>query len=150
RWISDKPFSHPSMGRSSECCKQEERYQELRNQRVRRHGWRCQLCGSMTNLEVHHQQFRSHSGEDTEQNLIYTLQDMRFGGAFFILAPSVSRGMVSATVVNQGYVAINSPHQNSVMYPSIGVNASGKAVIAFSVVGQDFFPSAGFASLDAV
>ena len=30
------------------------------------------------------------------------------------------------------------------------MNASGKAVIAFSVVGQDFFPSAGFASLDAV
>jgi 5-methylcytosine-specific restriction endonuclease McrA len=24
----------------------------------------------MTNLEVHHREFRSHSGEDTEENLI--------------------------------------------------------------------------------
>jgi len=29
----------------------------------------CQFCGSRTNLEVHHQQFRSHSGEDKD-NLI--------------------------------------------------------------------------------
>jgi len=37
---------------------------------LRRDGWRCQFCGSLTNLEVHHQQFRSHSGEDEEDNLI--------------------------------------------------------------------------------
>jgi len=74
---------------------------------------------------------------------------IRTGAAFFILTPSVTGGEVDATVFNQGYVAIDSPSQNSVMYPSIGVNASGKAVIAFSVVGQDFFPSAAFATLDA-
>jgi len=45
-------------------------YQKLREQVLRRDGWRCQLCGSMTNLEVHHKQFRSHSGEDSEHNLI--------------------------------------------------------------------------------
>jgi len=45
-------------------------YQELREQVLRRDGWRCQFCGSMTNLEVHHQQFRSHSGPDLEDNLI--------------------------------------------------------------------------------
>jgi hypothetical protein len=28
-----------------------ERYRELRKQVLRRDGWRCQLCGSMTNLE---------------------------------------------------------------------------------------------------
>jgi 5-methylcytosine-specific restriction endonuclease McrA len=33
-------------------------------------GWRCQSCGTMSNLEVHHKQFRSHSGEDSEENLI--------------------------------------------------------------------------------
>ena len=37
---------------------------------LRRDGWRCQFCGSRQNLEVHHQHFRSHSGEDTERNLI--------------------------------------------------------------------------------
>jgi 5-methylcytosine-specific restriction endonuclease McrA len=45
-------------------------YQELRERVLRRDGWSCQFCGSMTNLEVHHQQFRSHSGPDTENNLI--------------------------------------------------------------------------------
>jgi ATP-dependent DNA helicase RecQ len=47
-----------------------ESYETLRQQILRRDGWRCQLCGTMTNLEVHHQQFRSHSGDDSEQNLI--------------------------------------------------------------------------------
>jgi 5-methylcytosine-specific restriction endonuclease McrA len=45
-------------------------YEELRERVLRRDGWRCQSCGSMTNLEVHHQQFRSHSGSDHEGNLI--------------------------------------------------------------------------------
>ncbi|MGC1380930.1 MAG: HNH endonuclease [Candidatus Baltobacteraceae bacterium] len=36
---------------------------------LHRDGWRCQGCGTMTNLEVHHRQFRSHSGPDTEENL---------------------------------------------------------------------------------
>ena len=45
-------------------------YEQLRNQVLRRDGWRCQLCGTMSNLEVHHQEFRSQSGDDSEQNLI--------------------------------------------------------------------------------
>ena len=45
-------------------------YERLRQRVLRRDSWRCQSCGTMTNLEVHHQQFRSHSGHDTEQNLI--------------------------------------------------------------------------------
>jgi len=45
-------------------------YERLRQQVLGRDGWRCQSCGAMLNLEVHHQQFRSHSGEDSEENLI--------------------------------------------------------------------------------
>jgi 5-methylcytosine-specific restriction endonuclease McrA len=45
-------------------------YESLRQQVLRRDGWRCQLCGTRANLEVHHKQFRSHSGHDSEQNLI--------------------------------------------------------------------------------
>jgi len=45
-------------------------YEQLRHQVLRRDGWRCQSCGSMSNLEVHHKDFRSHSGDDTEKNLI--------------------------------------------------------------------------------
>jgi ATP-dependent DNA helicase RecQ len=45
-------------------------YESLRQQILRRDGWRCQSCGAMSNLEVHHREFRSHSGEDSEENLI--------------------------------------------------------------------------------
>jgi ATP-dependent DNA helicase RecQ len=45
-------------------------YESLRQQILRRDGWRCQSCGTMSNLEVHHREFRSHSGSDTEENLI--------------------------------------------------------------------------------
>jgi len=45
-------------------------YDELRRAILQRDGWRCQFCGAMVNLEVHHQKSRSHSGEDTEKNLI--------------------------------------------------------------------------------
>jgi 5-methylcytosine-specific restriction endonuclease McrA len=45
-------------------------YESLRTQILRRDGWRCHSCGTMSNLEVHHKQFRSHSGRDSEENLI--------------------------------------------------------------------------------
>jgi ATP-dependent DNA helicase RecQ len=45
-------------------------YETLRQQMLRRDGWRCQLCGTMSNLEVHHKRFRSHSRHDSEENLI--------------------------------------------------------------------------------
>ena len=45
-------------------------YENLRQEILRRDGWRCQLCGSMSNLEVHHREFRSHSGPDSRENLV--------------------------------------------------------------------------------
>jgi len=45
-------------------------YEQLRRQVLHRDGWRCQACGAMSNLEVHHQEFRSHAGDDSEPNLI--------------------------------------------------------------------------------
>jgi len=45
-------------------------YEELRQQVLRRDGWRCQLCGTLSNLEVHHKEFRSQSGDDSDENLI--------------------------------------------------------------------------------
>jgi len=47
-----------------------ELYQQLRQEVLRRDGWRCQACGARSNLEVHHRQFRSQSGDDSEPNLI--------------------------------------------------------------------------------
>jgi ATP-dependent DNA helicase RecQ len=45
-------------------------YDTLRNQVLLRDGWRCQSCGTMSNLEVHHKEFRAHSGDDSDENLI--------------------------------------------------------------------------------
>ncbi len=45
-------------------------YEKLRQEVLRRDSWRCQSCGAMSNLEVHHQKFRSQSGPDSEENLI--------------------------------------------------------------------------------
>jgi 5-methylcytosine-specific restriction endonuclease McrA len=45
-------------------------YRELHRRILERDGWRCQVCGSMQNLQVHHLKLRSRSGSDEEQNLI--------------------------------------------------------------------------------
>jgi len=45
-------------------------YERLRQLVLRRDGWRCQLCGTMFSLEVHHKEFRSRLGHDCEENLI--------------------------------------------------------------------------------
>ncbi len=44
-------------------------YERLREQVLRRDAWRCQGCGTRSNLEVHHQ-LRSQGGHDSEENLI--------------------------------------------------------------------------------
>ena len=45
-------------------------YERLREQVLRRDSWRCQCCGTRSNLEVHHKEFRSKGGDDSEENLI--------------------------------------------------------------------------------
>jgi hypothetical protein len=64
------------------------------------------------------------------------------GAAFFVLHPSGT----SASVITQGIIALAN---NNVTYPAVAVNSSGRGVIAFTVLGADHFPSAGYAALDA-
>lgn len=47
-----------------------EQYRLLRERVLQRDGWRCQLCGSLRNLQVHHKISRSMMGDDDAQNLI--------------------------------------------------------------------------------
>src|SRR6266851_3688409 len=63
---------HPEMIRPKAAPSQLDplSYESRRQQVLRRDGWRCQSCGTMSNLEVHHREFRSHSGGDSEENLI--------------------------------------------------------------------------------
>ena len=45
-------------------------YERLRYPILHRDGWRCQSCGTMSNLEVHHKILRSQGGSDSEEHLI--------------------------------------------------------------------------------
>jgi 5-methylcytosine-specific restriction endonuclease McrA len=47
-----------------------ESYKELCRQVLARDNWRCQICGSRNNLQVHHQELRSQQGSDEDFNLI--------------------------------------------------------------------------------
>ncbi len=47
-----------------------EAYRDLQRQVLERDSWRCQSCGAMQNLQVHHLEFRSRSGDDDEMNLV--------------------------------------------------------------------------------
>ena len=72
-------------------------------------------------------------------------QNLVAGIAFFVVSPKFDDGRLSAKVKKQGYVSVLN---NNVFYPSVGVTHDGKGVIAFSLAGPDFFPSAAFASFD--
>jgi 5-methylcytosine-specific restriction protein A len=45
-------------------------FEKLRHEILRRDGWRCQACGKMSNLDVHHKQYLSQAGNDCDENLI--------------------------------------------------------------------------------
>jgi 5-methylcytosine-specific restriction endonuclease McrA len=59
-----------SLRKNSRARLEPESYRELHRQVLERDTWRCQICGCMQNLQVHHLEFRSHSGTDEEHNLI--------------------------------------------------------------------------------
>ena len=50
-------------------------YRRLHQEILERDSWRCQSCGSLQGLEVHHIQHRSQSGSDSDDNLIALCSD---------------------------------------------------------------------------
>ncbi|PYX76300.1 MAG: hypothetical protein DMG72_05215 [Acidobacteria bacterium] len=52
-----------------------ESYKQLCLQVFQRDGWKCQYCGGMNQLQVHHKEFRSRCGHDSEGNLITLCAD---------------------------------------------------------------------------
>jgi hypothetical protein len=67
------------------------------------------------------------------------------GIAWFATSPATSSaGTLSATMAGQGYLGVN---KEDVIFPSIGVTPAGKAVMAFTLVGPDYHPSAAWAPL---
>ncbi len=68
----------------------------------------------------------------------------RTGIAYFIVKPGWKNGKLASHMAAQGYVSLEG---QSVFFPSIGVNAAGQAVMAFSFSGPGYFPSTGYVSL---
>ena len=45
-------------------------YRRLMTRIFERDGWRCQKCGSLEHLQIHHKVYRSQQGDDALANLI--------------------------------------------------------------------------------
>ena len=68
------------------------------------------------------------------------------GVEWFDTAPSTSTGSVAASLTNSGYVGLGN---NNLTYPAIGLTSAGKGVMAFTLVGTDYYPSSGYAMVDS-
>jgi hypothetical protein len=70
------------------------------------------------------------------------------GIAYFVVqpaAPTTNTASVTATMANQGYVAVN---RDSVFFPSIGVTSGGtKAAMVFTLAGPGSYPSTAYIRL---
>ncbi|TME84603.1 MAG: hypothetical protein E6I45_01095 [Chloroflexi bacterium] len=69
------------------------------------------------------------------------------GVAWYIVKPDTSSGSLVAKVAREGILGLAG---NNLTYPAIGVTPSGRGVMAFTVVGNDYYASAGYAAIDAV
>lgn len=73
--------------------------------------------------------------------------ELKAGIAWFAVSPKINgAGKVIGQVKKQGYLALA---DNNLTYPAIAIGANGKGAIAFTVVGETNFPSAGYAIIDA-
>ncbi len=68
------------------------------------------------------------------------------GIAWFIVTPSWTSAGLGGSIANQGYISVN---RNSVAFPSAAVNAAGRGIIGFSLIGPDYYPSAAYVTLDS-
>jgi hypothetical protein len=68
------------------------------------------------------------------------------GIAWFAVEPKINgAGKVEAKLKREGYVALAN---NNLTMPALAMLPSGKGAIAFSILGEEFFPSAGYVTID--
>jgi len=72
--------------------------------------------------------------------------DTQAGIEWFIVKPTTSGAGVTAALQNSGYLGVE---DNNLTYPAIGVTTSGRGAMVFTMLGDDHFPSAAFAPIDA-
>jgi hypothetical protein len=68
------------------------------------------------------------------------------GVAWYIVKPDVSTGSASGKIALTGTTGVEG---KDVIYPAIGVTASGRGVVAVTLVSATNFPSAAYAPIDA-
>jgi len=73
-----------------------------------------------------------------------TLDHNRSGIEYFIVNPA-GPDVQSASLRRSGYLGLSG---NNVTYPAIATTESGRGVMAFTLVGDDYYPSAAYASID--
>lgn len=101
------------------------------------------------------------SGDDRMQQVVYAYNQLwsglntivqapggtaYVGIAYFCVQPSWQAANLQATILNQGYVSVTG---DNVMFPAIGVTRDGKAVMSFTLVGPDYFPSAAYTPIQS-
>ena len=73
--------------------------------------------------------------------------EIKSGIAWFAVAPKINgAGKVEGQVKKQGYLALAN---NNLTYPAIAMGTNGKGAIAFTVVGEDYYPSAGYVTINS-
>lgn len=69
--------------------------------------------------------------------------NLQAGIAWFAVAPGADPSLATATVTRQGYLGV--AHQN-VNYPALAVLPNGTGVMAFTLVGGGYYPTAAYAN----
>ena len=73
--------------------------------------------------------------------------ELKAGIAWFSVDPKINgAGKVEGNIKKQGYVALA---DNNLTMPAIAMTTGGKGAIAFTIMGEDYHPSAGYVTIDA-
>ena len=67
------------------------------------------------------------------------------GVAYYVVNPTSTATSVSGTLAKQQTIVVPN---NNITYPALGVTSAGKAVMALSLVGTDYYPSAAYVKID--
>jgi hypothetical protein len=67
------------------------------------------------------------------------------GVGWYILRPRSRPHSVGAGIIAQGQLGIAG---NNLIYPAIGMNAAGRGVMAFTLVGDQYYPSAAYSTFN--
>ena len=72
--------------------------------------------------------------------------ELRAGIVWFDVQPKINgAGMVEAKLKRQGYLALQ---DNNLTMPAIAMSADGDGVIAFTIMGETFYPTAAYVRID--